>query len=345
MRRWLFVLFACGLGLSAKVWADTGWAICVSSDTALKWTGTAPTCASSTGTVCPNGDYLWIVNQTTDTLEDCRIAGLTEADTLNTVCGRASGCEISNPTLTNWFQVGADAGEKEVWYLDGGTFYQRRLNGVNAPTGRTKTVETGTTETLAYGTVTSPTSCETLTGAGVQAYANACKPMKTIFFPAIALETDGTNCGSHTKVAMNSGPLQSMFSCADSSSSVFYASLSMLRTGWDGGPIQVTLHVYHATTETIWFEGKMVAQCRAPTEVVDNTWSADTQLSVAITTAHRIARATTAAITPNGTCAPGDDLHLRFTVDPAAFSTNAVNARVFGLSLHYSQAHRSGLDE
>lgn len=344
MRRMAVFLLLSLLTLGASAWGDTGWAICGPSDTFLKWSGTAPTCASSTGTVCPSGKYIWIYNITTDNLDDCRIAGLTENDTLNTVFGRADGNKITNPTLTKPFRLGPDNGEHEDTYLDGGAFRRRRLNAVGTPVGVTTTVETGTTNTTAYGSISSPTTCETLTGEGVQTYANACKPMKTVFFPAIALEPDNNECGPFTTITLNGGPVQTMFSCVDSSTSRFFGSLSMLRTGWDGGPIQLTLHVYHPTTEPITFAGNFDAQCRAPGEAVSNTWSAAAAAWVAITTAHHTPRATTADITPAGTCAAGDNLWFRYTVDATNFSTNATNARVYGVTLSYRAAHRSGSD-
>jgi hypothetical protein len=166
-----------------------------------------------------------------------------------------------------------------------------------------------------------------------------------VFFKATALEPDGTNCTAHAAVTINNGPKEQLFKCTDNNASIFYGSLSMLGSTWDGGPVRFTLHIFHSTTETITYAGDFSAQCKAPGETVDNTWGTAIAADVAITTANRIPRATTTDVTPVGTCAAGDNLFFRYVVDAANFSTNSANAWIYGVTLSYLTSTRNADNE
>jgi hypothetical protein len=126
---------------------------------------------------------------------------------------------------------------------------------------------------------------------------------------------------------------------------MFFGSVSMLRTGWDAGPVQFTLHLFHSTTESITFAGDFSAQCRGDSDPINNTWGTGVAADVAITTANDTERQTTGDVTPDGTCAVGDLLIWRYVVDATNFSANAANAKVIGVTLTYKLKTRNGLDE
>jgi hypothetical protein len=103
--------------------------------------------------------------------------------------------------------------------------------------------------------------------------------------------------------------------------------------------VTFTLSLYHATTESITFAGDFSAQCRraGTTDVINSTYGTAVAADVSITTAHEIEEATTAAVTPNGTCAAEAWLQWRYVVDAANFSANAANAKVLGVTMKYSK--------
>lgn len=186
---------------------------------------------------------------------------------------------------------------------------------------------------------------ETVTDLGVHAYLGPAKPRKSVYFPALALEVDGTNCVYAAALQLNSGPQVTPLRCADSASSVFEGNISMLGSGWDGGPLRFSLHVHHGTTESIVFAGDWSAMCRGDSDGINNTWGTPVQGDVSIDTAHDLEQQMSADVTPNGTCAPGDHIFFRFVVDDVTFPANAANVNVLGVSMHFLQSTRNGDDE
>lgn len=193
--------------------------------------------------------------------------------------------------------------------------------------------------TFALITQGNGTELERLTAAGVHTYSNAGKPTKSVYWPAGALSTDGTNCAAPADATLNSGPVVATFSCADSTSSVFYGQ-AVMPDSWDAGTVTFELTVWHGTTETITFAGDFSAQCRGDGEVPSSTWGTVQAADVAITTTNRIEQQTTAALTAAGTCAAGDALFWRYVVDATNFSANAANAKVIGVKMEYATGSR-----
>jgi hypothetical protein len=157
--------------------------------------------------------------------------------------------------------------------------------------------------------------------------------VKPIYFDAGALTADGTLCADPTEQTLNSGPKTWAFSCADDNGSIFYGKVRMPST-YNGGTVTFTLSLYHATTETITFAGDFSAQCRDTTSTINSTWGTAVAADVSITTAHRVAEATSAAVTPNGSCAASSWLIFRYVVDATNFSANSANAKVIGVTIN-----------
>ena len=174
----------------------------------------------------------------------------------------------------------------------------------------------------------------------VYTYGTAYQPKKTAYWDAGAINVDGTNCAAPTEQALNSAEKTWAFSCADSNSSIFSGKVRM-PAAWDGGTVTFTLSLFHGTSETITFAGDFSAQCRGAGDAINSTYGTVQAADVSITTANQIAEATTAALTPNGTCAGNKFLLWRYVVDAANFSANAANSKVLGVSMVYSITSRS----
>jgi hypothetical protein len=163
--------------------------------------------------------------------------------------------------------------------------------------------------------------------------------VKSMYWPAGSMSSDGTQCGDATEVTLNSGPRQWTITCADNDSGYFHGQVVM-PDSWNASTVTFELMVHHATTETITFAGDFQSQCKAAGETVNNTdWpteGASTVCDVSITTANDIEACTTAAQTPSGTCAAGDMLWWRYNIDATNFSTNAANTNVLGVKMEYT---------
>jgi len=166
--------------------------------------------------------------------------------------------------------------------------------------------------------------------------ASGYRPLKSIYWDAGGINVDASNCTTPTEQALNSAEKTWAFSCADSNSSIFGGKVRM-PVAYDGGTVTFTLTLFHGTTETITFAGDFSAQCRAAGAAINSTYGTAVAADVSITTANLIAEATTAAVTPNGTCTGGGVTILwRYVVDAANFSANAANSKVLGVTMKYN---------
>lgn len=168
-------------------------------------------------------------------------------------------------------------------------------------------------------------------------FSSGYRPVGTIYFDAGSISVDGTNCTAPTEQALNSAEKTWAFSCGDSNSSIFSGKIRMPKS-WDLSTVTFTLSLFHGTTETITFAGDFSAQCRGAGDAINGTYGTAVASDVSITTANLIAEATTAAVTPNGTCAAEDWLLWRYVVDAANFSANAANSKVLGVTIKYSKS-------
>lgn len=176
---------------------------------------------------------------------------------------------------------------------------------------------------------------------GIYTYGTNYRPKKVIYIDAGGMNVDGTNCTAPTEQALNSSEKTWAFSCADSNSSIFSSKVRM-PASWDGGTVTFTLSLFHATAESITFAGDFSAECRAAGTAINSTYGTVQAADVSITTANNVAEATTAALTPNGTCTTaGTFLMWKYVVDAANFSTNAANSKVLSVSITYSEKSRS----
>lgn len=260
---------------------------------------------------------------------------------LGVASGGGGGGNITDATEINPFIVskgGDDFWSTYVSDLDEPT-QEAVCNG--GPCSIVIDIAAGTTYTLQH----QETPCEQVSDSGVHTYFGNCKVSKPIYLPALALEVDGTFCTHAASLLINGGPRVTPIQCADNAGSVFHGSVPMLGTGWDGGTVQLTLHLTHPTTEAITFAGDWSGMCRSNSDVINATWGTAVQGDAAITTAHDLVQQTSAAVTLDGTCAAGDHIFFRFVVDAATFSTNAASTRILGVTLHYLTDTRNGNDE
>lgn len=290
----------------------------------------ASTCASgggSTKNVCFDNGTAWVV-----------VGSLVEADTQQSTFDRGKRITGANSQGNAWL---AGDGTREVGvYGDGadGAVIDCKISGVWGDCDKgwklnANKKHQGKDSTGAIAV--SYDSSQSTPNGKLGGIASAWRPVKSIAWDAGGLNVDGTNCTVPTEQALNSSEKTWAFSCADNNASIFGGKVRM-PVAWDGDTVAFVLSLFHGTTETITFAGDFSAQCRGAGDTINSTYGTAVAADVAITTANQVAEATTAAVTPNGSCAGGKWLLWRYVVDAANFSANAANSKILGVTLRYS---------
>ena len=153
------------------------------------------------------------------------------------------------------------------------------------------------------------------------------------YFDAASVTPDvSANCALQTAAAIGTGPIVPVMTCADSDSSTFDGQIAIPNVVTT---ITFTLSVTDVDSSAQHFAGTFKAMCRrgASGDTIDNTWGTGQTVDITMTTADKIYSGTTAAVTPNGTCAAGATLFWRFTVAGSTTNTDGGNARILGVLL------------
>lgn len=258
-------------------------------------------------------------------------SGGAEADTLDTVIGRgnttdgctqADKCQFGNGTV--YWDIYCD--DTNVCYFETSEASTLRLR------ARTnQNIELYDEEGAAAILTIDPDAASTL---AMYTFGTAYKPKKTIWFPAGALSVDATNCAAPSERTINSGPKMWTIRCTDAAG-VIHGSIQM-PDAWDGGTVTFTIVVTHGTTESIGTDGDVAMACRADSGSIDSTYGSAIALDVDVTTANDVEIATSAAVTPNGSCAGGDFIYWKWTKDAAGSDANSANTDIIGFKMEYS---------
>lgn len=162
------------------------------------------------------------------------------------------------------------------------------------------------------------------------------RPWKSIWFGALSLTGDGTNCPTDpAAVTINSGPRMYTFICGDNDSSTLYGQIQM-PLDYDGGTILFQQHIIQTASNTSALNGDITAQCRSTGETVNNTWGTEVALDVAnVIGSNANVLLTSAAHTPDGTCTAEDMLYFRYQVDATGTTTAMATTHILGFRLFY----------
>ena len=168
---------------------------------------------------------------------------------------------------------------------------------------------------------------------------------KSVWIPASAMVGDGTNCpATPTAATINTGPKIYTFICGDNSSSVLYSPPIHMPDSWNGGTITLTQSYIQTAADTSALNGDVAAQCRGNTEVPSSTWGTAIAIDdAAVTGSNANDFTTSAAVTPAGTCAAGDMLYFKWTMDAGGTTTAVATLHFLGFKIEYT-ANRGGND-
>jgi len=161
--------------------------------------------------------------------------------------------------------------------------------------------------------------------------------VESVVWNAAGMVPDGTQCEiSSTAVQINSGPLDYTAICADNDASSLYGHIVM-PDSWNGGTVTFELEYLQTAADTDVLNSDIAAMCRGATETVNNTWSAEAAIDdAAVTGSNAVDHTTSAAVTPNGTCAGGDTLYFRWQMDAGGTTTAVATLHFLGMKMEYT---------
>lgn len=170
---------------------------------------------------------------------------------------------------------------------------------------------------------------------------------KSIAFTADAFYMHG--CTLVTESALiTAGLTEPYITCGDNNAHGFHRSFGM-RDAWDGGTLTFTVRLTNVNAAPANdYEIDFSAECEANSEVIGTSISAtgeqpalfDFDNSGTCSTAcaqFDLAKVTTAAVTPNGTCAGGNLLRIQGNIDATNTTTAQVaDVKIIDVTMEYS---------
>jgi len=132
------------------------------------------------------------------------------------------------------------------------------------------------------------------------------------------------------------GPGMHTINCADSDTATIWGCVDMPQD-WDAGTITYRASYVQTAVDTSQLHSDIAAQCRGTTEAIDGNWGTEIAIDDAnVTGSDGLDRTTSAAVTPNGACAAGDQLCFRYQIDAAGTSTAVATLYFLGFQIGYS---------
>lgn len=160
--------------------------------------------------------------------------------------------------------------------------------------------------------------------------------VKSIYFPAGALSTDGTQCAAPAEVTINSGPKTWTIICTDNDGSTIYGHVVM-PDSWNAGTVTFELEYLQTAADTAVMNSDIAAMCRGAGETINNTWGSEIAIDdAAVSGSNIVDHTTSAAVTADGTCAAGDTLFFRWQLDATGTTTAVATLHILGVKMEYS---------
>lgn len=162
------------------------------------------------------------------------------------------------------------------------------------------------------------------------------KIVDSIFWDAGGMTPDGTQCADATRQTINSGPTQYTVICADNDASSLYGH-AIMPDSWDGGTVTLELEYVQTAADTSALNADVAMMCRGATETINSTWGSEVAIDdAAVTGSNGVDHTTSAAVTPNGTCAGGDTLYWRIQLDATGTTTAVATLHFLGAKVEYT---------
>lgn len=167
-------------------------------------------------------------------------------------------------------------------------------------------------------------------------------PLKSFYVSAYMLQGDGAQCPARPTVVTISNMAMPTYICTENNSARLRAMIPM-RNDWDGGVIYIKPYYSQTAADTGSVALEVAAACRALGTAFNGTYGTEIDVDDAALVGSGAIEATlSAAVTPNGTCAPNDLLFFYIDVDATDNPTTAAATLNFiGADIFYSSTSLS----
>jgi len=171
-------------------------------------------------------------------------------------------------------------------------------------------------------------------------YMTGYRPRGYFYIPAAAFIGDGTNCPtSASAVTINSGPKVYTMICGSGANGDMNFDVVM-PMDWDGGTLIFEASYTQTAANTSAMNSDIKAQCRGAGETPSSTWGTAVAIDdAAVTGSNGEDKTASAAVTPAGTCAAGDHLFVRYTLDVTGTTTPEATLNFYGIGVYYSKQY------
>ena len=166
------------------------------------------------------------------------------------------------------------------------------------------------------------------------------RPRGYFYISAAAFIGDGTNCPtSASAVTINSGPKVYAMICGSGANGDmdFDAVMPM---DWAGTDLIFEVTYRQTAANTSAMNSDIKAQCRGAGETPSSTWGTSANIDdAAVTGSSTEDKTASAAVTPAGTCAAGDHLFARYTLDVTGTTTPEATLQFEGVGVYYEKRY------
>lgn len=171
-------------------------------------------------------------------------------------------------------------------------------------------------------------------------YMTGYRPRGYFYIPASAFTGDGTNCPtSASAVTINSGPKVYTMICGSGANGDMDFDVVM-PMDYDGGTLIFEPSYTQTAANTSAMNSDIKAQCRGAGETPSSTWGTSAAIDdAAVTGSSAEDKTASAAVTPAGTCAAGDHLFVRYTLDVTGTTTPEATLNFYGVGVYYSRQY------
>lgn len=171
-------------------------------------------------------------------------------------------------------------------------------------------------------------------------YMSGYRPRGYFFIPASAFIGDGTNCPtSASAVTINSGPKVYTMICGSGANGDMDFDVVM-PMDWDGTDLIFEPSYTQTAANTSAMNSDIKAQCRGAGETPSSTWGTAIAIDdAAVTGSSAEDKTASAAVTPAGTCAAGDHLFVRYTLDVTGTTTPEATLNFYGVGVYYAKRY------
>jgi len=158
--------------------------------------------------------------------------------------------------------------------------------------------------------------------------------VRSMYWPAGSLSSDGTQCADPAEVTLASNPKTYTIICADNNASAIYGQ-AVMPDSWNGGTVVFELSYTQTAADTSDFNGGVFAQCRGAGETIGSYGSEQTINDAAVTGSNAVDITESSAVTPAGTCAGGDILFWKYEVEDTT-DTAMATLHILGMKMEYT---------